>query len=58
MIITGIWKRDLLAPVIGFELLYILSAAIICIVFGVINYTLIEKRCNKYLANVIRRKFA
>jgi exopolysaccharide production protein ExoZ len=40
------------------ELLYILSAAIICIVFGVINYTLIEKRCNKYLANVIRRKFA
>jgi exopolysaccharide production protein ExoZ len=58
MIITGIWKRDILAPVIGFEMLYILSATIVCIVFGVIYYTLIERKCNKYLANVIRMKFA
>jgi len=57
IIITGFWKRDLLAPVIGFEVLYILFSAIICIVFAMIHYTFIEKKCNQFLANIIRRKF-
>jgi exopolysaccharide production protein ExoZ len=47
MFITGLWKRNILLPVHGFEFVYFTFCIILCIVFSIISYLFLEKKINR-----------
>lgn len=57
LVITGMWKRGILAPKAGFEFVYILMAMAVCVVFSVMFYLCIERHINHYFSNKVKLFF-
>jgi exopolysaccharide production protein ExoZ len=49
MVCSGLWKRGFLMPPAGFEILAVIVATILCIIFAVYFYKYIEKPMTGYL---------